>query len=389
MWHRDSSLRHRGVVPSRSLPSRPSSVNRRRRPSRQRWRRFLVVLALVATLKPVGLTEAGHEDGRILMFAQPLARADAVWMAQARGYFKAQRLDVAVRWWPSGTEALGVFQDGMAGKPGFGDFVILNEVAAVEYWQRTGGEFVLIAAVARDADSYVGIARADVTSPRGLRGKAVATTVGSTSAWFLGEYLRAHGMSELDVAVKNMPPEDIREWPEDIAAFFVREPHAAQALSIHGSRVHRLTTAKGLMHGYLLLGTWRWYLRDHPGVAERVLAAIDQGRAYAAAHRDEVIHFAREMFGHSSAGGRGDDEPVAGTEDTASVEADYASNERVAGVDAVTVDDLSKLSRWMHDAGVLKASVDPRTFFDLEPLRTALPERLAPALRREGGGSPR
>ncbi len=392
-------------------------------PARQRWKRNLVALALVAGLEPAALAQAGHQDGKVLIFAQPLARADAIWMAQAKGFFKEQKLDVAVRWWSSGTNALQVrlvggktigfvksesegarritdgvegleenedrelleegehgdlksgfvdqvFQEGEDGKQRLGDFIVLNDLVAVNFWQSMEGKFALIAALARDGKGYVGIARSELKSPQALKGKTIATQLGSTGAWFLGEYLRAHGMSELDVAVKDMRPDAILEWDlaeADVAAFFVREPYGTQALAKYGDQVHRLTTAKGYMHGYLLLGTSQEYLHNHPGVAERLLKALDKGREYALTHKDEVIEFARGMFS---------------VVDTAPVEADYASNERVVGLDRVTLEDFHKLSRWMKEAGLLKKKFDPTAFFDPQPLRAGLPERLAPEFRQ-------
>lgn len=336
----------------------------------RRYCRYVLAAALVTALGAGAPAEAGHTDGKVLILAQPLARADAVWMAQAKGFFKEEKLQVTVRWVSSGNDALRTFQDGSEGKSGSADFVIVNELLAVHHWQATDGSFAVIAALARDAEGYVAIARSEVTTPQALKGKAVGIQVGSTGAWFLGEYLRAHGMSELDVTVKPVPPDSILTWNLDgdsMAAYFLREPYGARALTTHGSRVHRLATAKGFMSGYLMIGTWQESLRIHPGVAERLLRAIEKGRRYAEEHRAEVIQFAREMFSMM---------------DTTLIEADYATNERVVGLDSVTLDDFQKLSRWMKDAGLLTREFDRRSFFNPDPLRGVLPERVAPELRR-------
>src|SRR5213593_2800793 len=258
--------------------------------------RAAALAALVALLSGAPLTEAGHKDGKVLVLAQPLARADAFWMAQSKGFFVEQHLKVSVRWVAEGADALRVFREGRDGRRGFGDFIVVSEVSAVDFWQSVERDFVVIAALARDAHGYVGIAKAEISGPEALKTKGVATRLGSTSAWLLGEYLRAHSMSERDVALKNESPEAILSWnpaENPVAAFFVREPYGTRALAKHGDSVRRLTTAAGYGHGYLLLGTWKRYLQEHPGVAERLLRGLDRGRGYAAAHKDEVIQFAR------------------------------------------------------------------------------------------------
>jgi len=332
-------------------------------------KRWLLITAVGVALSCAALARAGHQDGRILILAQPFARADALWMALAQGFFKDEQLAVTVKWVSSGAEVLGTFERGRDGTPGFGDLVVVGEVLAVNFWQGAGDGFTVVAPLARDANGYVAVAKKEVTTASALRTKAVGVQLGSTSAWFISEYLRANGMSERNVALKHQASDyGINYWdPEqsDIAAFFVREPAATLAIQKHGDRVHRLATAKGYVHGYLLLGTWRRYLREHPGVTERLLRALDRGRRHADEHKADVIRFASEMFG----------------KDTAPVEADYATTERLLGIDRATLDDFRSLGRWMKDAGLLAATVDPIAMFDPEPLRRSLPDRVLTEVR--------
>jgi ABC-type nitrate/sulfonate/bicarbonate transport system substrate-binding protein len=238
----------------------------------------------------------------------------------------------------------------------------------VNFWQNMDEQYTLFAIIERDTEGYVGIAKADIKTGKDLKGKTIATRVGSTGSWFVSEYLKAHGLSEKDVTIKNMDPHIMPSALDrgDIDAFFIWEPYGAQALKISGPRVHKLTTAKGFMNGYLVIGTWKWYLKEHPGVAEKMLKAVDKGRRYAAENKGEVIQFAKEQFS---------------VQDTAPVEADYAYNERVVGLDKVAWDDFHKLSRWMKEAGIAKRDFNPKAFFDPRPLQKALPERVSPEFR--------
>jgi len=311
---------------------------------------------------------AGHEDGKVLLFAQPIAKADAIWMAIQKGFFKDEKLDVTVKWFSAGTTAMQTFQAGKEGKRGFGDFNTGGELPAVNFWQNMDEQYALLAIIERDTEGYVGIAKAEIKTGKDLKGKTIATRVGSTGSWFVSEYLKAQGLTDKDVTIKNLDPHIMPSALDrgDIDAFFVWEPYGAQALKISGSRVHKLTTAKGFMNGYLVIGTWKWYLREHPGVAERMLRAMDKGRQYAAGHKDEVIKFARDQFS---------------VQDIAPIEADYAYNERVIGLDKVAWDDFAKLSAWMKETGMAKRPWNPRAFFEPGPLMRALPERVSPEFR--------
>lgn len=169
-------------------------------------RRFEALASLLLTaLAGAGIVaapvEAAHQDGRVVIFAQPHTRADAIWMAQAKGAFKDEGLQVTVRWWSSGADALRAFREGNDAAPGGAQFVVTSELLAVDFWQSAGG-FAVLAALARDADGYVVLARRDVRAAQDLRGKSVGVPLGSPSAWFLGEYLRKDEMTERDVVVK-------------------------------------------------------------------------------------------------------------------------------------------------------------------------------------------
>jgi ABC-type nitrate/sulfonate/bicarbonate transport system substrate-binding protein len=328
----------------------------------------LVSMTLALMLAAAAPAFPGHEDGKVLLFSQPIAKADAIWMALKKGFFKEEGLDVTVKWFSAGTTAMQTFQSGKDGKRGFGDFNTGGELPAVNFWQSMDEAFALLAIIERDTEGYVGIAKADIKNGKDLKGKTIATRVGSTGSWFVSEYLRAHGLTDKDVTIKNLDPHIMPSALDrgDIDAFFIWEPYGAQALKISGPRVHKLTTAKGYLNGYLVIGTWKWYLRDHPGVADRMLKAIHRGTRYAAENRAEVIQYAKEQFS---------------VQDTAPVEADYAYNERVVGLDTVAWDDFQKLARWRKESGIATREFNPKSFFDPRPLLKVLPERASPEFR--------
>src|SRR5881628_1109279 len=96
------------------------------------WNGFVVLAAITLTLVGVSSVWAGHEDGKVLLFSQPIAKADAIWMAMQQGFFKDEKLDVTVKWFSAGTTAMQTFQSGKDGKRGFGDFNTGGELPAAK-----------------------------------------------------------------------------------------------------------------------------------------------------------------------------------------------------------------------------------------------------------------
>ena len=57
----------------------------------------------------------------------------------------------------------------------------------MNFWDSVDKSFACVGVIARDAEAYVAIARAEIKTPQDLKGKTIATRLGSTSAWFLGD----------------------------------------------------------------------------------------------------------------------------------------------------------------------------------------------------------
>jgi ABC-type nitrate/sulfonate/bicarbonate transport system substrate-binding protein len=138
-----------------------------------RFRRLMGIAALglaafLAWPAPAVLAQSANS---ILLFSPPIPLGDSIWMAQKKGYFKDEKLDVTIKWWSSGTAAMQTFQSGKDGQRGFGDFNTGGDLPAVNFWQATNGEFAVIAAIERDGDGYNVIAKSAIKTAQDLKGR--------------------------------------------------------------------------------------------------------------------------------------------------------------------------------------------------------------------------
>jgi NitT/TauT family transport system substrate-binding protein len=77
-----------------------------------------------------------------MVFVEPGVDDDPIFMALAKGLYKAEGLDVEARLFPSGTTALQTF------KAGAGDIVVTGDLPGLQYWQR-GAPYRVITALER------------------------------------------------------------------------------------------------------------------------------------------------------------------------------------------------------------------------------------------------
>lgn len=333
--------------------------------SRLTFRNTSQVLAgfLAVTLLLAGLSAASAQGQvrKVTVFIGPLAGLDSIWMADAQGYFRAEGLDVDLKQFPSGTTALQTF------KTGAGDLVHTGELPAVNYWLSSNKEYRVVAVEERNSLSYSVTALNEVKSAADLKGKTVATRVGSTGSWFISEYLAKNGVSPADVTIKDLETsvQPTALCRGDIAAMFMWHPFGLRAREICPTKVHELSNAEGYIHGYSILGARPTWLQDatNQDTLKRFVRAMAKGRTYALAHPDDVVAYMKSKFGA----------------DEASTRFMIKIVERSLGFDKVFYDDFCHLTAWMKQGGLIKEEFDFAKFVDakavaaLDPKLDALP----------------
>ena len=321
--------------------------------------RLLVIAALVLTTIGHEAAQAAAPD-KLLVFVTPGATVDAVWMADTKGLFTAEGLDVQLRPFPSGTTAMQTFQTGA------GDIIFTGDLPSLQYWQR-GGDYRVIAPMERDAKSYIGIVRNDIHTAKDLAGKTLATRVGSTGSWFISDYLTKNDVPESAVTVRNLDPPLMPTalCRGDIDGFFLWEPAPSKALTICGDKVHVLTTAEGYVKGYNVIGARASALATPKGaeVTTRFLRALRKGADAAAHDLPTVTSYLENRFGLTE------------TE----IHQQEAVMERVLKMDATFFQDFCSENQWQQHAGLRSGPSDLAKWTWPDGLRAIDPTLVTPA----------
>jgi NitT/TauT family transport system substrate-binding protein len=161
-------------------------------------RRALLFLILVAATLPAGAQE------RVTVATMRLTENGALFLAAARGYFKAEGIDVAMRAYPSPQAAVQALAEGDA------DFGLTSFTAAA--FELAGqGKIKAVAAQVREERGHEGneIVASDMAYSRGLRKledlvtRSVAVTeLGSNFHFQLGQIARLHRFDPAFVTLK-------------------------------------------------------------------------------------------------------------------------------------------------------------------------------------------
>jgi ABC-type nitrate/sulfonate/bicarbonate transport system substrate-binding protein len=155
-------------------------------------------------------------------------------IAEEKGYFKANGLDVTLKDYISGPPAVADMLAGKLDLATAADFVgVINSF--------THPELRIVAAQAR-ADSFFLVARQDrgLNNAADLKGKRIGFTRDTAGHFFLGQYLTFNHLSLSDVTLTDLPPDKLVDALADgsLDAIVTFNPHISDAQKRLGSNAH-------------------------------------------------------------------------------------------------------------------------------------------------------
>lgn len=217
-------------------------------------------------------------------------------IAQNKGFFKANDLDVAMTNYISGPPAV---KDMLAGK--------VDVVTAADFVGVSNSfdhpELRILATQAR-ADSFFLVARRDhgLNGAADLKGKRIGITRGTAGEFYLGLYLTLNQLSLKDVTLTDLPPDKLVDSlaSGSLDAIITFNPHISEAQARLGSTARVWPIQGDQKLSVMLYGT-ALLTEQHPEVIARYLRALVQAEDYVALNNDQARHVVGQYLGFDDA----------------------------------------------------------------------------------------
>lgn len=288
--------------------------------------------------------------------------AAATLMGMEKGYFQAEGIDLVLREFPSGTMALQTWQ------AGGGNVLHTGDLPALTYWMQNPDDYRVIAPFERSAKRYGAVVKAAIRGPQDLKGKTIATRVGSTGSYFVSRYLKKNRIDPKDVTLLNLETNQMVPALDrgDIDGFFIWEPHLEIALKTSGAKVRKLTTAEGYVNGYAIHGSRPRWIAENTEAVAGYLRALKKGAADVAKEKALAARLLEKQYGLKA------NEAVA--------QVDLLGY--VLAYDALFYEDFIDQFRWAKEEGIIKpagATLDFNRWCYFDGLRAIDPKLVAPA----------
>ncbi len=220
----------------------------------------------------------------------------AVWVADNKGYFQEEGLEVEMKEFDSGRNALATIL-----KEGGLDMVTVAQTP-VMFNSFTRNDYVIIAGMVSSEDDVKILARKDkgVQNPSDLRGKKVGITVGSTGHFFLGLFLTHIGLKLSEIETIDI---EASELPQALAngrvdAISTWEPHILNSQKLLGEKAVVLEPeggAKIFREDFYFVAD-RNFMDNNPEALKRFLKAIEKGEKFIQEDEEEAIDIVSQQL---------------------------------------------------------------------------------------------
>jgi NitT/TauT family transport system substrate-binding protein len=206
-------------------------------------------------------------------------------VAQVKGYFQQEGLEVTPHLHPYGKRAL---EDMLAGNA---DFATVAETP-VMFAILNGADISIIATIhTTDKDDAI-LARKDkgILEPRDLKGKKIAVTPGTTSEFFLEAFLAVNAITREEVEMVNLRQEELPQALVDgkVDAASVFNPFLFASQKQLGEGGTTFYNRNIYTKTFVIVST-KEFVQHNPNKVDKILRALDQAEKFFRQNPEEAM----------------------------------------------------------------------------------------------------
>ncbi|MBD3310632.1 transporter substrate-binding domain-containing protein [Candidatus Woesearchaeota archaeon] len=253
-------------------------------------RGILVVLVAVIILNLVyGLfLYSHHEEGMGMMNmtigATTQELSALIWIADEKGYFADNWLDVEVRPYDTGIETRDAL---LKGEIEIGDTVdfVISTMAAEKH------DFLVVASTSRAVINHITAKKSrGISNVKDLKGKSIALKADSSSEYYLGRTLILNNLSIDDVQIVHAHPTEMPDMlaAGEVDAAITWHPHNYDIAKRLGDDAVSWSAHKG-MALYWVIFADKYYVHNNPEKIDRLVRALIQAEDFVEEHPKEAM----------------------------------------------------------------------------------------------------
>jgi ABC-type nitrate/sulfonate/bicarbonate transport system substrate-binding protein len=308
--------------------------------------RLAVTFAVVVGM--AGAVDAA--DPKVQIFSGTDEHWVPLQVAKAKGFFAAEGIDADVTVFTTGATATEAFRAGR------GDFISAGDLPSAAMWRT--GNVIGIAPMSSDTDIFGIVGKSEIDAPKDLRGRKVATRMGSTGEFLLYRYLASGNVVPSEVNILDLaPPEMVLSLVHgNVDAFAWLAPFTTRAIST-GKDIKLISSAKGLANNRIVLSVSKSFRDQKPDLVVKVTRAVHRAIEFTRTNPEE----ATQIWAIAVQGDVKQSLPVVQL-------ISYGMK-----LDDAFVNDMNELAKFMVQKGALRQPIDWGADVDVKFLRQVDP----------------
>ena len=229
----------------------------------------------------------------MVLGAAPGIYSSSVWIAENKGYFREQGLNVKIKEFDSGRTALR----SMLSEEGI-DIVTAAQTPVV-FNSFTRNDYAIVGGIAYSENDFGLLARRDrgISAAANLKGKTVGMTAGSSGHFFLGLFMAYSQMRVSDVKIIDMEPPRLSQAliEGQVDAIATWEPHIYEARKVLGDKAMFLPS-QGIYRADLYCVARKDFIRNHSEALKRFLRAIEKAEGFIRKNNKEAMEIVAQRL---------------------------------------------------------------------------------------------
>jgi len=217
-----------------------------------------------------------------------------VWIAENKGYFTENGVDITIKEFDSGraafTAMLNESGPALSGVEGLDMVTVAQTPVMFNSFNRS--DFAIVSAMVSSYNDVFLLARRDrdIAKPGDLRGKKIGLTKGSTGQYFLGLFLSSNNIQSSEVEEADIPAGKLVEsiTAGTVDAISVWQPHIYNAEKALGDNSITFPTRKIFREDFYFVPN-KNFLQNHPEATFRFLSALKQAEEFIKNDEDEAV----------------------------------------------------------------------------------------------------
>lgn len=280
-----------------------------------------------------------------------------LFVAQQKGFFANQGLEVTINIFLSGKAGLDQLLAGNVDIANIAEYVLVEQIFTEKKTLKCLGS------IASANDIYI-IARKDkkIIAPRDLKGKKIGIPLRTNAEFFLGRFLSFHRLSSRDVTMVNLPPDEMASALKNgqVDGVIIWQPNV-----YHLEKDDNLIYwpgQTGQNYYWLLVGSEE-YIKARPEALERLFRALDQAETFIRNNPEESIAITAQQMNL----------------DPAKLKSQWSDNKFTLSLTQGLLLAMEDEERWIIDDNLTDKKLEQNylNYIDAAPLRKVKPESIS------------